>query len=140
MVRLETGDFDTSALEEVQTSVGTSAETLYRLHAACATRFCNASAPIVLRRSCSCRPAKLLNHTRVVQRRLDDAAAGVLFGDSEANMQELSSTMQQHVLHRLVQIGSELERLGRLACGRDAGEGGGGGGRRGERRRQTVQT
>ena len=50
-----------------------------------------------------------------VQRRLDDAAAGVLFGDSEDNMRALSEAAPT-VLHQLSRVHGELGRIGRLAC------------------------
>ena len=71
--------------------------------------------------------------TTNLRTRLDDAAAGVLFGDSEANMQEMITTAP-FVLHSIARVGSELERLGRLACGSKGGAGragAAGGGKRG---------
>ena len=119
-VGLETGAFDAAFLDSVQSEIGSAVDALWKWQSICpplphaATR-CNASAPAMLRRSCGCRPARLLNVTTSVQRRLDDAAAGVLFGDSEQNMVVLAGTTPV-VLHGLSRVGSELERLGRLSC------------------------
>ena len=54
----------------------------------------------------------MLNLTQGVSQRLDDAAAGVLFGDSEENMLKLSGA-SSNVLHSLSRVATELERLGK---------------------------
>ena len=118
-VGIDRGAFDNQLLENAQTEVGNSVNAIWRLRGKCSpagwVTACNASAPVQVRRSCACRPSRLLNITTTVQRRLDDAAAGVLFGDSEQNMLELASATPP-VLHALSRVGSELDRLGRLAC------------------------
>ena len=136
---LETGLLDTAALEELQTEVGNSAVEMRQWSVACSAPGASC-ATHEEKRSCACRPLRLFNLTTIVQRKLDDAAAGALFGDSDANMAVLTSTTP-HILHTMNRVGSEAERIGRIACGgglssssssssRRRGGGGGGGGRR----------
>jgi hypothetical protein len=121
---LETGLLDNIYLEEAQSEVGASVDALRRMHLNCGRdRNACAAASIQVRRSCECRPVRLLNTTTNVQHRLDDAAAGVLFGDSDANMLTLTNTLPP-VMHGLARVGGELERLG-SACVQNMVEGGG---------------
>lgn len=60
-VGLETGAFETADLEEVQTAVSGAVGLLMKLQATCGAVMCNASVPAPVRRSCGCRPARLLN-------------------------------------------------------------------------------
>ena len=69
-VGLETGAFETYDLEEVQTAVSGAVELVGAWQAACpAARGCNSSAPAALRRSCGCRPARLLNIVRALPKK-----------------------------------------------------------------------
>jgi hypothetical protein len=124
-VGVEEGALDNVVLDGAQTAVTASTDALSKLVFTCGqpVSFCNST--LAARRSCGCRPRRLLNITLGVQRRLDDAAAGVLFGDSEANMQTLSRTAP-HTLHSLTRVGTALSELGRV-CG--------GGGRTSSQRR-----
>lgn len=143
MVGLEQGALDSTSLEEAQSEVTTAIAELRGYRDQCAVQEehlrtqCNSTtSSMALRRSCGCRPHRLLDLTRGISRRLDDAAAGVLFGDGEENMMKLSSA-SSYMLHSLSRVGSELERLGR-ACNSDSAAAkatdAGGGKRRGNRR------
>ena len=110
-VSLEQGALDSTSLEEAQTEFSQSIQATRRFRDSCGisgSAACTGS----MRKSCGCRPHRLLNVTRTVSRRLDDAAAGVLFGDGEENMLKLSQA-SSYVLHSLTRVASELDRLGR---------------------------
>ena len=117
-VSVEQGALDNLVLDEAQTEVSGSVDFVRSLHFNCGRPLATCNASVTTRRSCACRPARLLNVTLSVQRHLDDAAAGVLFGDSEQNMQKLA-LMAPHLLKQLTRVGGELDRLSKR-CGRDA--------------------
>ena len=115
-VSLEQGALDSTSLEEAQMEFSSSIMSTRRFRDQCglvgsAASVC-ANGGSTVRKSCGCRPHRLLNVTRTVSRRLDDAAAGVLFGDGEENMLKLSQA-SSYVLHSLTRVASELERLGK---------------------------
>ena len=111
-VGLEQGAVDSTSLEEAQNEVSTSINAVRLFRDKCGQKEDAASCSAIVRRSCSCRPHRLLNVTRIVSRKLDDAAAGVLFGEGEENMLKLS-TASQWVLQSLMRVATELDRLGR---------------------------
>lgn len=119
-VSLEQGALDSTSLEEAQTQFSSSIMSTRRFRDQCGLAGSAASACAnsgsAIRKSCGCKPHRLLNVTRTVSRRLDDAAAGVLFGDGEENMLKLSQA-SSYVLHSLTRVASELERLGKPCPG-----------------------
>lgn len=59
-----------------------------------------------------CRVARLTNFTSTAQQHLDDAAAAVLFGDSEDTMLAFANVLPA-IIHRQLWAATELERCGR---------------------------
>lgn len=112
---VETGLLDNEALDDTQTRVTASIGAMRRLVDACAQPGSAAAcqAPAAMRRAgvCGCRAPRLLNVTVNVQRRLDDAAAGALFGDSEQNMAELALAMGR-LVQTTERVAAELDRFG----------------------------
>ena len=96
-VSLEQGAVDSGSLEEAQQELSTAIALIRTFRDQCTNSAAScAGSTAAIRRSCSCRPHRLLNLTQAVSRRLDDAAAGVLFGDGEENMLKLSSAHRSH--------------------------------------------
>lgn len=111
-VSLEQGALDNSWLDNAMQELSTAIGATRQLRDHCSSRQAASTACSYSRRSCYCRPHQLLNVTRTVGRTLDDAAAGVLFGDGEDNMLKLSNTVP-YVLRSLSRVASELDRLSR---------------------------
>jgi len=109
---VDQSQLENSLVEEAQTAAATAVDAVRGLHASCAAPPHSCSNGT---RSCACRLRRLLNITVTAQRRLDDAAAGVLFGDSDENVLALSSALPS-VLHSSGRVAAELERHGRRQC------------------------
>ena len=120
----EMGSLDNALLDEAQQSLASATDAIRKLHAACSVavaggeRCVNGTTysglePLLLRkRSSRCRLPRLLNISHSAQRRLDDAATGVLFGDSSENVLALAAALPA-VLHGTSRAASEMERHGR---------------------------
>ena len=122
------GQLDSMLLDQAQAAAASAADSMRILHTQCGSKkdgLCesNYSAPVSAmksgalllkpaRRSCRCRLARLFNISATVQGKLDDAAAGVLFGDSEQNVLNLASSLPS-VLHGTGRVATELERFAR---------------------------
>lgn len=122
-VSLESSMVDAELLDAVQRELGETVAAVSGLHAGCAPPIpvagglCerNTSAPKG-RRVCACRLPRLFNLTVAIHRQLDDAALGVLMGDSEQSMELLTSTTMPYVLHGTSRVVLGLDALGRH-CG-----------------------
>jgi hypothetical protein len=108
------GQLDTAIIDEAQTSLSASVDAVRELRSTCGSppASCGNSSGLLPRRSCRCRLARLLNITTAVQRRLDDAAANVLFGDSEQNVEAIAAAVPA-MAHGTNRVAIELAKYGR---------------------------
>ena len=112
-VSLEQGALDNLLLDAAQTSMAAAADSVraFRIKCGLANDKCSG-----VRVRCACRALRFHNMTQATVRRLDDLAAGVLFGDSEQNMLLLTNAAPE-VMDSLKHIGEGLEQYERR-CGR----------------------
>ena len=118
-VSLEQGALDNMLLDAAQTSVSAALEAVRSFRSKCghSDNRCNGAMAAVSAMGtkgmrCGCRPLRLMNMTATTARRLDDLAAGVLFGDSEQNMLLLSNAAPE-VMDALKLVGEGLDQYQR---------------------------
>ena len=109
---IDLGGLDTNLLDEASTEFQRVSDGVRTLLADCAPLPSTCSVNATSRRICGCRLPRIANLTLFVTRRLDDAAAGVLFGDSEQNVLNLAAALPT-VLRLSQRAAGELERYGR---------------------------
>ena len=112
---VETGMLAQDALEAVQARASDMVQRIGALGGGCAAK------------ECGRRLQRLHNQSWVAQRRLDDAAVGALFGDSETNLAQLSIAAQR-IVATATRTAKELMVYSKRcpAAGRGSGRGRGG--------------
>ena len=70
---------------------------------------------------CGCKPVRIFNMTNTIVRKLDDLAAGVLFGDSDQNMLKLSDA-SPGIMQTISKLADGLDRYV-IRCSNSGGHG-----------------
>lgn len=111
---VETGMLDNEALDDTQQRAAAAMSAVTRLFEACgqpsSSAACALPSAARRRKICGCRATRLMNVTANLQRRLDDSAAGALFGDSEETMTQLATAMAASAA-LAERVAAELDRF-----------------------------